>query len=471
MKLAIILACGSVLLWAVCARAAEPPPNIVLIFVDDLGYGDLGCFGSTKHRTPNIDRLAAEGTRFTSFYTIGSVCTPSRAALMTGSYAHRVNMHCNTADDFGVLLVGEAKGLHPDEVTLAEVLKQRGYATACIGKWHLGDQPSFLPTRQGFDEYFGIPYSNDMGREVRPMYKGNPKFHYPPLPLMRGETVVETEPDQKELTRRYTEEAVAFITKNKDRPFFVYLPHAMPHWPHYAGDSFRGKSANSIYGDCVEELDWSTGTILQTLKNLGLDDKTLVLFTSDNGAQIMDGGSNLPLGGAKGWVHEGGMRVPLLARWPGKVPAGRTSDEIVTAMDMLPTFARLAGVNPPTDRVIDGKDITPLLLGEAGAKSPHEAFYYFMRDQMMAVRAGPWKLVVARQYGKPLPKPLLYNLARDIAETTDVAADHPQVAQRMAALIEQGRATLGDKGQPPPHTRPAGRVENPMTLTRDETKP
>ncbi len=463
------------LLAVVCRAAQAAPlgddrgrPNIVFIFADDLGYGDLGCYGSTKHRTPNIDRMAAQGSKFMSFYTIGSVCTPSRAALMTGCYAHRVNMHCNTTGDFPVLLVREAKGLHPDEVTIAEVLRQRSYATACIGKWHLGDQPPFLPTQQGFDSYFGIPFSNDMGKVIRPMYKDDPRFKYPPLPLMRNEKVIETEPDQALLTGRYTQEAIRFIKENRGRPFFLYLAHAMPHWPHAASEKFRGQSANGLYGDCIEELDESTGEILKTLKELGLDDKTLVVFTSDNGAVPADGGSNAPLGGAKGWVHEGGMRVPCILRWPGKVPSGRISDEIITAMDFMPTLANLAGTQAPTDRVIDGKDITPLLLGEPGARSPHEAFYYFVRDHLMAVRAGRWKLVLARQFDKPLPRPALFNLETDRAEERNVAAEQPQVLQQMMAMAEKGRQRLGDRSRPCPDARPAGLVKNPAFLTPHE---
>jgi arylsulfatase A len=468
-RIVLMLAAATIAGLAPRLRADAPDvvtPNIILIFTDDLGYGDLACYGSTKHRTPHIDRMAAEGLKLTSFYTIGSVCTPSRAALMTGSYAHRVNMHVNSAGDFSVLLVGEAKGLHPDEITIAEVLKDRGYATACIGKWHLGDQPEFLPTRQGFDLWFGIPFSNDMGRQIRPMYRGDPRFEYPPLPLMRDEQVIETEPDQSQLTRRYTDEAIAFIRDHKDRPFFLYLAHAMPHWPHYASEPFRGRSANGIYGDCIEELDASTGRILHTLAELNLDRRTLVIFTSDNGALPADGGSNAPLGGAKGWVHEGGMRVPCIVRWPGGMAAGRVSDEIVTAMDFLPTFAELAGGRVPADRVIDGRSVAALLRGDAEARSPHEAFHYYLRDQLMAVRAGPWKLVVARRYGALLEAPHLFNLETDPVEQQNVASAHPDVVRDLTARIEAARRTLGDRDRPIPAARPAGWVDAPRTLTQ-----
>ena len=361
------------------SRKAESP-NFIIIFCDDLGYGDIGCFGSTQHRTPNIDKMAAEGMRFTSFYVTSGVCTPSRSSLMTGCYPRRVNMHQSAGGEW-VLFPVAKKGLNPDEISIAEVLKGQGYATACVGKWHLGDQPQFLPTTQGFDYYFGIPYSNDMGSKQR---KQNP-----PLPLLRNEKVIEAPVDQTTLTKRYTEEVIKFITANKDKPFFVYLPHTMPHNPVHSSDAFRGKSANKGYGDCVEEIDWSTGQILDTLKRLSIDENTLVVFTSDNGAASRWGGSNLPLSGWKGSTMEGGMREPCVIRWPGKIPAGKSCDELACTMDLLPTFAKLAGTKPPADRIIDGKDIQPLMRGKKDAKSPHEAFYYYYMTQLHAVRARP----------------------------------------------------------------------------------
>jgi len=437
-------------------------PNFIIIYCDDLGYGDIGCFGSTKHRTPNLDRMADEGMRFTSFYVTSGVCTPSRSSLMTGCYPRRVNMHAN---DTGlcVLFPVNKKGLNPDEITIADVLKKKRYATACIGKWHLGDQPQFLPTRQGFDYYYGIPYSNDMG-------KGR-NNNRPLLPLLRNEKVIEAPAKQDTLTKRYTEEAIKFITANKDRPFFIYLPHTMPHNPVHAGEKFRGKSANGGYGDTVEEIDWSTGQILAALRNFGIDDRTLVIFTSDNGASNSFGGGNGPLRGHKGSTWEGGMREPCVVRWPGKITAGKTCDEIATTMDLLPTFAQLAGTKPPTDRIIDGRDIWPLMADKKNAKSPHQAFYYYQIDQLQAVRSGKWKLHLPlkqkkRNWGKPVPNsPLqLYNLDDDISEKNNVADKHPDVVKRLLALAEKAREDLGDVNRKGKNQRPAGWVENPKPL-------
>jgi len=439
----------------------DPPPNFVVVLCDNLGYGDLACFGSKKHRTPHCDRLAAEGVRLTSFYVTSGVCTPSRASLLTGCYPRRVNLH---VDENGrqVLFPVARKGLHPAEATIARLLKTRGYATACIGKWHLGDQPPFLPTRHGFDLYFGIPYSDDM--------VGTKNGSRPPLPLMRGEQVVEAPADRNTLTQRYTREAIAFITANRHRPWFVYLPHAMPGSTRkpFASERFRGKSANGAYGDAVEELDWSTGEIVAELRRLGLAERTLVVWTSDNGAFRGSGGSNAPL---KGWGYttdEGGMRVPAIAWWPGRIPAGRTCDELCSTMDLLPTFARLAGARLPPDRAIDGKDIWPLLAGEPGARSPHEAFYYYYLEQLQAVRSGKWKLYLPlkkkwRNFrGDARPSPArLYDLDADMGETANLADRHPEVVARLLALAEKARDDLGDVGRPGKGQRPAGLVENP----------
>ncbi|HUT28893.1 MAG TPA: sulfatase [Sedimentisphaerales bacterium] len=444
-------------------RTSIGGPNFIIIFSDDLGYGDLGCFGSTVHRTPNLDEMAAEGMKFTSFYVTSGVCTPSRASLMTGCYPKRVNMH---EDSHGkcVLFPVDSKGLNPNEITIAEILKQRGYATCCIGKWHLGDQPDFLPTRQGFDYYFGIPYSNDMGKEQRP--------ENPLLPLLRNEEVIEAPAVQDTLTKRYTEEAIEFIRKNKDRHFFLYLPHTMVHNPLNPGEEFRGKSANGRYGDAVEEIDSSSGRILKTLKELNLDNRTLVVFTSDNGASDRYGGSNSPLRGHKGTTWEGGMREPAIIRWPGRIPAGKTCDEITITMDLLPTFAHLAGAQLPADRTIDGKNIWPLMAGRANAKSPHEAFYYYQIDQLQAVRSGKWKLHLAlrpkkRHWGKPIPEaPLaLYDLENDVAEKNNVAEHHPDVVKHLLALAEKARRDLGDADREDADLRPAGWAENPKPLT------
>jgi arylsulfatase A len=437
-------------------------PNFIIIFCDDLGYGDLGCFGSKVHRTPNLDQMAAEGMKFTSFYVSSGVCSPSRASLMTGCYPRRVNMH---QDSHGkcVLFPVDGKGLNPNEITIAEILKQRGYVTCCIGKWHLGDQPEFLPTRQGFDHYFGIPYSNDMGARQR--------SENPPLPLLRDEEVIEAPAVQDTLTKRYTEEAVEFIRKNKDRPFFLYLPHTMVHNPLNPGEKFRGKSANGLYGDAVEEIDASTGQILKTLKGLGLDRNTLVFFTSDNGASGSYGGSNAPLRGHKGTTWEGGMREPAIMWWPRHIPAGRTCDEMAITMDLLPTFTALAGAKLPTGRTIDGKNIWSLMSGRRGAKSPHEAFYYYQIDQLQAVRSGRWKLHLPlrpkkRHWGDPIPDaPLaLYDLENDIEEKNNVAEGHPNVVKRLLALAEKARSDLGDVDRQGTGQRPAGRVVSPKPL-------
>ncbi|MCK4294744.1 MAG: sulfatase-like hydrolase/transferase [Planctomycetes bacterium] len=451
-----------------CASAARKTaaipqgrPNFIIIYCDDLGYGDIGCFGSTKHRTPNIDKMAAEGMKFTSFYVTSGVCTPSRSSLMTGCYPRRVNMHQSARGEW-VLFPVAKKGLNPDEITIAEVLKAQGYATACVGKWHLGDQPQFLPTRQGFDYYFGIPYSNDMGSRQR---KQNP-----PLPLLRNEKVIEAPADQNTITKRYTEEVIKFITANKDKPFFVYLPHTMPHNPVHSSDAFRGKSANGGYGDCVEEIDWSTGQILAALKKLGIDDNTLVIFTSDNGAANRWGGGNAPLSGGKGSTMEGGMREPCVIRWPGKIPAGTECSELACTMDLLPTFAKLAATTAPTDRIIDGKDIWPLMAARKGAKSPHEAFYYYYRDRLQAVRSGKWKLHLPRKQKrsrdkKPEQWPArLYDLEADIAEKNDLTAKHPAVVKRLLALAEKAKQDLGDGSQKGANQRPAGLAGTPKPL-------
>ena len=443
------------------------PPNFIVIFCDNLGYGDVGCFGSELHRTPAVDRMAQEGMRFTDFYVTSGVCTPSRASLMTGCYPRRVNMHISDTGT-SVLQPVARKGLHPDEITIAEVLKTRGYATAIIGKWHLGDQPQFLPTRQGFDYYLGIPYSDDMtAREGMP---------WPPLPLMQNEQVVEAPVDRNLLTKRYTEQSIEFITASRDRPFFLYLPHAMPGSTNapFASEAFRGKSRNGPWGDSVEEIDWSTGEIMAALERLGLDDRTLVLWTSDNGAPRRDPpqGSNKPLAGWGYSTDEGGMRVPCVVRWPGSIPAGTVCRELATTMDLLPTFARLAGAEPPSDHIIDGKDIWALMSGEAGATSPHEAFFYYHTDQLQAVRSGKWKLYLpleskrAQRRADATPGPArLYDLVADVSEEKNVVADHPDVVERLMAHAERAREDLGDMRREGKNQRPAGWENNPTPRT------
>ncbi len=461
--LAFLIATAAVPLPRAVA-ADQRPPNFVIIFCDDLGYGDIGPFGSKKHRTPNLDRMAAEGMRFTDFYSTSGVCSPSRSSLMTGCYPRRVGLHQNEKGGW-VLFPGNQRGLNPREITVSEVLKKRGYATAIVGKWHLGDQPDFLPTRQGFDQYFGIPFSNDMGHGYNK--------RYPPLPLLRDEEVIETEPDQSQLTPRYTAQAVKFITANKDKPFFLYLPHTFPHNPIYASERFAGKSANGRFGDAVEEIDWSTGEILGTIKKLGIDRQTLVIFTSDNGAAPRWGGSNAPLRGFKGSTWEGGMREPCIMRWPGKIPAGTACRELASTLDLMPTLAKLAGTTAPTDRIIDGKDIWPLISGREGAKSPHEAFFYYRVADLQAVRSGKWKLHLARKQpvrGKPAePRqvaPQLYDLESDPGEQNNLARQHPEVVRRLEALAEACRQDLGDGRRQGKNCRPPGHVQDAKTLTR-----
>lgn len=440
MPLRCLLALSWTLLMVVQqARAAEPdrPPNFVIIFTDDQGYQDVGCFGSPDIKTPNLDRMAAEGVKFTDFYVGAPVCSASRATLMTGCYCARVSVT-------GVFFPNRRRqGLHPDEITIAEVLKPCGYATACVGKWHLGDEKPFLPTRQGFDSYFGIPYSNDMSIE-RDGHRGPP--------LMRDEQIVEHPAEQSTLTKRYTEEALKFIDTNRDRPFFLYLPHTMPHVPLAASEKFRGTSDRGLYGDVIEEIDWSVGQILDKLHKLKLADRTLVIFTSDNGPWLSKGdrgGCALPLRDGKFTQFEGGMREPCLMWWPGKVPAGSVCREVAATMDLLPTLAGLAGAEMPTDRVIDGKDIWPLISGQPGAKSPHETYCY----QGHAIRAGKWKLHLpgARQtVGKTkerLPL-LLFDLENDISEEHNLAEAHPELAARLEKQLKEHNAEIAASRRP-----------------------
>lgn len=401
---------------------SERQPNFVVILVDDMGYQDVGCFGSPLISTPRIDGMAKEGVKFTSFY-VQTVCTPSRASLLTGCYPVRVGLP-------NVLNPSSKIGISSQEITLAQLLKGRGYSTACIGKWHLGHQPQFLPTRHGFDYFYGLPYSNDMGKQI-------------PIPLMQNETIIEQPVDQDTLTQRYTKEALKFIETNKDHPFFLYLPHTMVHVPLHVSPQFRGKSKRGLYGDAVEEIDWSTGQILDTLKKLGLEDNTLVVLTSDNGPwlkQGVNGGCALPLRDGKGTTYDGGVRTPCVMRWPGKIPAGIVSDEVATEMDLLPTFTRLAGTTPPKDRIIDGKDIWPLMAGVKGAVSPHETLFFYKANRLQSMRSGKWKLTLP-QDGKPAA---LYDLHADIGESKDVAAQYPKLVQRLSDLAQKCREDLGD---------------------------
>jgi len=480
-------------------HADAPParPNIILVLMDDMGYGDIGSFGSTKNRTPHLDRMAAEGMRLTSFY-VAPVCTPSRAQFMTGCYAKRVSLP-------NVIGPVSSRGISAKEHTVAELLKQQGYATMCIGKWHLGDQPKFLPTKHGFDAYFGLPYSNDMGgpADAAPdavrVGKGGKKKKSlpPPLPLVRNDQAIEVITDEKQdhLLERYTDAAIKFIrdhvaanvaqtAKSADggsaaAPFFLYLPHTAVHKPLHPSAKFRGKSANGPYGDWVEETDWSMGRILDTLRELGIAENTLVIFTSDNGPYQLQpgkGGVAGPLRGAKRSTFEGGMRVATLAWWPGKIPAGSSSDAITGGIDILPTFVALAGGTVPKDNKIDGVDISSVLLGKANAKeSARNVHYYFSSNTLQAVRQGPWKLAIVRQNEAtseatgsshrydPKYAPRLYNLDNDIGERRDVAARHPEIVAQLQALVAAMDKDLGIE-KLGPGVRAAGSVENPTGL-------
>lgn len=441
------------LFLALTALAGEKP-NFIIINIDDLGYADIGPFGSKLNRTPNLDRMAAEGRKLTCFYA-APVCSPSRASLMTGCYPKRVLPIPH------VLFPISKDGLNPAEVTVAEVLKSAGYTTACIGKWHLGDQPEFLPTRQGFDVYFGLPYSNDMGpvadgvrSDLGKPVKTEKGKGQPPLPLMRQETVLQRvlPDDQQKLVELYTNEALAFMKANKERPFFLYLPHNSVHFPVYPGKAFAGKSPHGLYSDWVEETDWSVGKVLDAVRELGLSEKTLVLFTSDNGGTSR--GVNLPLSGFKASTLEGGMRACTIALWPGKIPAGTSTDAITGMLDVLPTFAGLAGAALPADRKVDGKDIWPVLAGVAEAKG-HDTFFYYRGLKLEAVRQGPWKL--------HLEKGKLYHLEKDIGEAQDVAAANPEVVRNLKALAETMKDDLGLDGIGP-GCRPLGENLKPQPL-------
>lgn len=468
------------------AFAAPRPPNIIIFLTDDQGYADVGCFGAKDFKTPNFDRMAAEGMKFTSFYVAQPVCTASRAALMTGCYSNRVGL-------FGALNHTSTIGISNDEKLLPQLCKERGYATACFGKWHLGHQAKFSPVRHGFDHFAGLPYPNDNGPD-------HPTIHgIPPLPWFEDEDITEYNPDQNRFTKEFTERSVQFMEKNKDKPFFLYLAHVMPHVPIHASAAFRGKSGAGLYADVIEELDWSMGVILETLKRLGIDDNTLVLFTSDNGPFLSYGnhaGSAAPFRGGKLTTFEGGDRMPFIARWPGKIPAGTTSEEIITEMDLYPTLAKLIGAPLPKYK-IDGQDIWPLVSGKT-SKSPHNTFFYYGGEELQAVRKGQWKLHFPHQYLevaaapgrdgkpsnfenlKPLPStqsglegiasrhgykvmdlPLsLYDLEKDPGETTNVADQHPDVVEDLKVLAETMRADLGDKltNRKPTGARPPGKL-------------
>ncbi|MEK6235123.1 MAG: sulfatase [Planctomycetales bacterium] len=433
------------------ATADSTRPNVIVIFCDDLGYGDLGCFGHPTIATPQLDRMAGEGQKWTQFYAAAPVCTPSRAALQTGRLPVRRG---RCGKDPRVLFPTSKGGLPPDEITIGRMLKDRGYATHTVGKWHLGHQKQFLPTNHGYDSYFGIPYSNDMdtAKDVPPWKEqfAKPRSEYWNVPLMRDEHIVQRPADQTTLTKRYTEETIKLIRKNREQPFFIYLAHNLPHVPLFTDKQFKDVSRRGLYGDVIEEIDWSVGEILKTLKELKLDEKTFVVFTSDNGPWLSkgkNGGSAKPLRDGKFSTYEGGMRVPCVMRWPGQVPAGKVCAEVACTLDVLPTFAKLAGAKLPADRVIDGKDIWPLASGQDGAKSPRPAFCFFRGNNLQAVRGGQWKLHFARKGAALAPK-ALYDLSADIGEQTDVLKDHPDVAAKLLEQAEEIRANINENKRP-----------------------
>jgi arylsulfatase A-like enzyme len=434
-------------------REATDRPNIILINCDDLGYGDLGCYGSTVHRTPALDKLAARGVRMTEFYMASPVCSPSRGAMLTGCYPGRVGF--DTFEGRWVLFPGQPVGLSTDETTIAGMLKGAGYATKLVGKWHCGDQPEFLPTRHGFDSYYGLPYSNDMGRIFADSKN-------PPLPLMRDEEVIQAQPDQANLIERYTEESVRFLREHRDVPFFLYLAHMQVHLPLYAPKRFVDGSNNGRYGACVEAVDWSTAVIMDELQRLGIEENTLVLFTSDNGSRAREGGSNAPLRGRKTETWDGGQRLPLIACWKGQLPAGEVREGLAASIDLLPTFARLSGGALP-DKPIDGVDVWDLLVGQA-RQSPRETFFYFRGQRLEAVRNGRWKLFVSRGGGKVNE---LYDLQHDIGETSNVFGEHPGVVAELMEYVEAMRGDLGDEvtGAVGKGRRPIGQVAEGRTLT------
>ena len=451
-----LVACGTTA--GVCQNSEQDKssPNVVIIYCDDMGWGDLGCFGHPSIKTPHLDRMAEEGQKWTQFYVADPVCTPSRAALLTGRYPYRTGM---TSPARGVLFPDSEGGLPQSEVTIAELLKQKNYATGMVGKWHLGHLPQHLPRTQGFDSYYGIPYSNDMDFVAgSPNYRAqvqDPDF-YPEVssynvPLIENEEIIEQPCDQTTITRRYTERAVKFIKDKKDEPFFLYLAHSLPHIPLFVEESFRGSSKRGLYGDVIQEIDWSVGQVLQTLRELNLDENTLVMFSSDNGPWLSfkdHGGSAGPLRAGKGTTFEGGQRVPTIFWSPGRLPAG-VVNEMGSTLDLIPTLAALTGTTVPADRTLDGFDLSPVML--SSEVSPREEFFYWAFGVLHAVRSGPWKLHLRQReevnYGTAvhLRDPELYHLERDISEKYNLSADHPEVVQRLLTMARDHQEGMSDR--------------------------
>ena len=461
-------------------------PNIILINCDDLGYGDLGVYGSSVNKTPAIDKMASEGMRFTDFYVASPVCSPSRGALLTGCYPPRISF--GDFEGNWVLMPGQAVGLNPEETTIAGALKDVGYTTKIIGKWHVGDQKEVLPTEHGFDSYFGLPYSNDMGRQADDPNTTDPERiarlnARPPLPLIRDDEVVQEQPDLRALTERYAAEAVRFIRDNREGPFFLYFAHMYVHLPLYAPENLVNASDNGDYGACVAGVDWVTEVLMHELKKQGLDEDTLVIFTSDNGSRMQDqGGSNGDLRGIKGTTWEGGLRVPCIMRWPGKIPAGEGRSDITSSIDFFPTLAGIAGAQVPQDTIIDGTDISSLMFNAGDVEPPRDEFFYYMGNRLEAVRKGKWKLHVSREI-RPDQRtgvvtqeqldeaagtiPGLFDLESDAGETTNVYDAHPDVVVELSAIAAACRLDIGDEaeGVVGANVRSSGHVDNPETLT------
>ena len=451
-------------------------PNLVLINCDDLGYGDLGCYGSVKNDTPYLDRLAEGGVRYTDFYMASPVCSPSRGAMMTGCYPPRIGF----GDFHGevVLFPGDDIGLNPEEISLAAILKNAGYKTMHVGKWHCGDQDEFLPINHGFDDYYGLPYSNDMATTEK-----NQKF--PPLPLLYGNEVIQEQPDQRSLTERYTEKSIEFVRKNAGQPFFLYLAHMHVHLPLYAPEHFVKKSRNGDYGACVMAIDWSTGAIVEALKKHGVYENTIIIFTSDNGSRNDFGESNGRLRGGKRETWEGGQRVPFIVHWNGTIAPG-VSDQLLTSLDLYPSLAAITGATVPSDRIIDGIDLSDLILGKT-RQSKREEFFYYLCNTLEAARVGDWKLHVAKprtsRETSVTPKPSidddvavkeLYNLREDPSESHNVYDAHPDIVADIRRRMERCREDIGDAftNTPGRNIRPIGHVENPKPLTvYDENHP
>ena len=454
----------------------DSKPNVIIIFADDLGYGDLGCYGSKLNETPTLDKMADEGKMFSNFYVSSPVCSPSRASLMTGCYPQRISF--GTFDGLRVLFPGQGIGLSNEEKTIAKTFKESGYSTKIIGKWHCGDQKEFLPTNHGFDSYFGIPYSNDMGRQVKikDYIPNDSSLHKitewdrPPLPLVRDKEVIQEQPDQRSIAERYTEDAVKFMRENKETPFFLYLAHMQVHLPLYAAEKFVKESKNGDYGACVASIDWSTKVIFDELKELGIDENTIVIFTSDNGSRLQNqGGSNGNLRGGKGQTWDGGQRVPCIIRWPGKINEGQQTDALSTTMDFLPSITKLIGGNLPSKK-IDGIEMSDLFFSNENS-SKRDSFLYYNEDELEAIRYKNWKLHFKKE-DKLINE--LYDLDSDISEKVNLYSSHKEIVSKLSTLADEFRKSLGDKyldikGE---EVRPANRVDNPKPLTEyDENHP